>query len=186
MWRSDCSDCCPLNCAEAKDPETKGGTTGKVVAVDATKGTVTIADANNRERTYSITEETVIVGPRGGVVHSRLKDHRFHSGLPITVVANGSTATELHLGYDRKARGTAATSRRPDQPSASRRAKTPTRPIPDYNALDPTPSSTPAPPATTTPHVAVSWSAASRSARPPKTRLNRKKKRTKTANSPAR
>jgi hypothetical protein len=137
--------------AEAKDPEINGGTTGKVVAVDATKGTVTIADANNRERTYSITEETVIVGPRGGVVHSRLKDHRFHSGLPITVVAEGSTATQLHLGYDRKARGTAATSRTPATTSRpSNESPSTSDSAPSTTPSTPTPSSSPAPPATTT------------------------------------
>ena len=90
--------------AQAKDPEVKDGIAGKVVKVDVTNNTITIADENNRERTYSVTEETVIVGPRGGVVHRRLKDRRFHSGLPITVVADGKAAAELHLGYDRKHR----------------------------------------------------------------------------------
>jgi len=97
---------------EAKDPELKDGIPGTVVKVDVTQGTVTIAEKEGRERTYSINEQTVIVGPRGGIVKSRLRDHRFHSGLPISVVADGSTATELHLGYDRKPReGRTSTSR---------------------------------------------------------------------------
>ncbi len=128
--------------AEAKDPEIKDGTAGKVVTVDVSKGTVTIADSNNRERTYSITEETVIVGPRGGVVRGRLKDHRFHSGLPITVVASGSTATELHLGYDRKG-ATPAAPRVSGLPRASRENPT------SDSGTSTTPS-TPAPPTSTT------------------------------------
>ncbi|HET6325166.1 MAG TPA: hypothetical protein VFG04_10870 [Planctomycetaceae bacterium] len=141
--------------AEAKDSEVKDGVTGKVVTVDVAKGTVTIADSNNRERTYSINEETVIVGPRGGVVHSRLKDHRFHSGLPITVVANGTTAAELHLGYDRKAREMKATAGSP-RTRVSGSSKSPSS-TPNTNdsetttpSTSPAPSSTPTTPATTT------------------------------------
>lgn len=132
--------------ADAKDPETKDGTAGKVVTVDVSKGTVTIADSNNRERTYSVTEETVIVGPRGGVVRGRLKDHRFHSGLPITVVANGSTAAELHLGYDRKGHAATGTTRTPatSTPRASRE-----NPTANDSGTSTTPS-TPAPPTSTT------------------------------------
>jgi len=45
------------------------------------------------------------------VVRRRPHDPRFHNGLPITVVASGEAATELHLGIDRKARyGTTAAS----------------------------------------------------------------------------
>jgi hypothetical protein len=43
-------------------------------------------------------------------VHKRLKDSRFHAGLSITVVANGTTAAQLHLGYDRKMREGSGTS----------------------------------------------------------------------------
>ena len=89
---------------QAKESEIKDGIPGTVVKVDAAQGTVTIAEKEGRERTYTVNQETQIIGPRGGIVHSRLHDHRFHAGLPITVVANGTTAAELHLGYDRKAR----------------------------------------------------------------------------------
>src|SRR5262245_50270178 len=75
--------------AEGEKAAVKGGIEGKIVRVDADKGTVTIADVNQRERTFSITNETIIVGPRGGIVKRRLKDARFHNGLSITVVANG-------------------------------------------------------------------------------------------------
>jgi hypothetical protein len=141
--------------AQAKDSEIKDGIAGKIVAVDVSKGTVTIADANNRERTYSITEETVIVGPRGGLVRSRLKDHRFHSGLPITVVANGTTANELHLGYDRKARGTASTTRSSgprvsSTPSPSSEGPSTPDAGPSTPSSSPTPSSTPTPTTSTT------------------------------------
>jgi hypothetical protein len=112
--------------AQAKDPEIKDGIPGTVVNVDVNQGTVTIAEKGSRERTYSVTEETVIVGPRGGIVHRRLKDHRFHSGLPITIVADGTTAVELHLGYDRKARETSGVTSR--SASSSRPASDNTTP----------------------------------------------------------
>jgi hypothetical protein len=128
--------------AQAKDPEIKDGIAGTVVKVDATKDTITIADKSNRERTYSITNETIIVGPRGGVVHRRLKDHRFHGGLPITVVADGNTAVELHLGYDRKAKEAGET----PSPTRSRtfRSQSPSE-TPTTNDDSSTPSSSPAP-----------------------------------------
>jgi len=96
--------------AAEKKSEIKDGIEGKIVKVDVEKGSVTIADENGKERSFSITDETVIVGPRGGIVHKRLKDPRFHKGLSITVVATGSTAAQLHLGYDRKPKAGSATS----------------------------------------------------------------------------
>jgi hypothetical protein len=78
------------------------GVEGKVVKVDAAKGTLTVTSEGS-EKTYTVTAQTQIVGPRGGIVHRRLHDKRFHEGLPITVVANGTTATQLLLGIDRKA-----------------------------------------------------------------------------------
>ncbi|HXY32991.1 MAG TPA: hypothetical protein VEI07_02125 [Planctomycetaceae bacterium] len=91
--------------------DVKGGIEGKVVKADAAKGTITIISQGN-EKTYNVAAATVIVGPRGGIVRRRLHDPRFHEGLPITVVANGDTATQLVLGVDHKAakstEGTAA------------------------------------------------------------------------------
>ena len=95
--------------ADTKASDIKDGIPGKIVKVDVEQATVTIAGEDGRERTFNVTEETVIVGPRGGAVHKQLKDPRFHSGLAIVVVANGKAAAQLHLGYDRKARkGTSA------------------------------------------------------------------------------
>jgi hypothetical protein len=87
---------------EAKKSEIPGGIAAKVKQVDAEAGKLTVTTVDGRERTFTITDETTMVGPRGGVVRRRLKDPRFHPGLAITVVASGSSAKELHLGYDRK------------------------------------------------------------------------------------
>jgi hypothetical protein len=87
--------------AQAAGPDGKAGVEGKVVKVDAAKGTVTIA-SDGTDKTYNVTATTQIVGPRGGLVRRRLHDPRFHEGLPITVVANGDNATQLLLGIDRK------------------------------------------------------------------------------------
>jgi hypothetical protein len=91
----------PQQSKKSDKPEIKGGIEGKVKKVDVDKETLTII-ADGRERTFTVTDDTTIVGPRGGLVHRRLKDPRFHEGLEITVVAEGKTAKELHLGYDRK------------------------------------------------------------------------------------
>jgi hypothetical protein len=82
-------------------PEIKGGIEGEVKKVDVDKETLTMT-VNGKERTFTITDDTTIVGPRGGLVRKRLKDRRFHEGLEVTVVADGQKAKEVHLGYDRK------------------------------------------------------------------------------------
>jgi outer membrane lipoprotein-sorting protein len=85
---------------QAAGPDAKG-IEGKVAKVDAAKGSLTITTAAG-EKTFTVTDGTQIIGPRGGIVHKRLNDRRFHEGLPITVVANGENATQLLLGVDRK------------------------------------------------------------------------------------
>src|SRR5262245_31104042 len=94
----------PADAQETKKfdkPDIKGGIEGKVKRVDVDKETLTIT-VHGKERTFTITDATTIVRRRGGVVRRRLKDPRFHAGLEIIVVAEGKTAKELHLGYDRK------------------------------------------------------------------------------------
>jgi hypothetical protein len=87
--------------ADDQKTEIKGGIEGKVKKVDVDGKTLTITTTQGRDRTFSITNETTMVGPRGGKVRRRLHDPRFHEGLPVTIVADGSAATEVHLGYDR-------------------------------------------------------------------------------------
>jgi hypothetical protein len=91
------------SCAvQAAGPDVKNGIEGKVVKADAAKGTLIITSEKGGEQTFNVTASTQIIGPRGGIVHRRLHDPRFHEGLPITVVANGTAATQLLLGVDRK------------------------------------------------------------------------------------
>src|SRR6516165_9219929 len=73
-------------------PEIPGGIEGQVKSVDPEKNMLTITTSGGRERTFSITEDTTMLGPRGGKVRQRLKDHRFHEGMDITVVADGRAA----------------------------------------------------------------------------------------------
>ena len=118
-----------------KKTEIRGGIEATIKSVDADKGTVTVTTAEGRERTFHVNDETTIVGPRGGVVRRRLSDPRFHSGLELTVVATGTTATELHLGYNRKesAEGTTAgktatpprTTPKPTEPTDDAKTKAP-------------------------------------------------------------
>ncbi len=80
-----------------------GGIKGEIVKVDATKSTLTV-HTQTGDKTYTIAPTTQIVGPRGGVVHKRLQDPRFHAGLHVTIVGSGTTATQVLLGVDRKAK----------------------------------------------------------------------------------
>jgi hypothetical protein len=83
--------------------EIKGGIEGKVKRVDADGNKLTITTTQGRERTFTVDDDTMMVGPRGGKVRKHLKDPRFHEGFPLTVVAEGNTATEVHLGFAHEA-----------------------------------------------------------------------------------
>jgi hypothetical protein len=95
----------PAEAQSDKKSEIKGGIESKIKSVDADAGKLTVTTADGKDRTFTVNDDTTIVGPRGGVVRRRLKDPRIHAGLEITVVAAGTTAKELHLGYDRKEKG---------------------------------------------------------------------------------
>jgi hypothetical protein len=105
---------------KGEKPQIPGGIEGHVKSVDHEKETLSITTSDGRERTFTITEETTMLGPRGGKVRSRLKDRRFHEGMEVTVVAAGATAKEVHLGYDRSAQGQPTGS---SKPMAKRTAK---------------------------------------------------------------
>jgi hypothetical protein len=81
----------------------KGGIEGKVKMVDVENKTLTIVTDDGRSRTFTVTDETMMAGPRGGKVRRHLKDPRFHEGFPVTIVAEGNMATEVHLGFARQA-----------------------------------------------------------------------------------
>jgi hypothetical protein len=85
--------------ADDKKTEIKGGIEGKVKKVDVDAKTLTITTEQGRDRTFTVDDETTMVGPRGGKVRRRLKDPRFSEGISVTIVAEGNTATEIHLGF---------------------------------------------------------------------------------------
>jgi hypothetical protein len=123
-----------LMSAGADDQKTdiKGGIEGKVKKVDVEGKTLTITTAQGRERTFSITNETTMVGPRGGKVRRRLHDPRFHEGLSVTIVAEGNTAEEVHLGFDRadgdaKTEHTKTTRQDTEKPTRPSKTEPPTR-----------------------------------------------------------
>ena len=82
-----------------------GGMDGQVKSVDQEKQTLTIVTSGGRERTFTVTDETTMVGPRGGKVRRRLHDRRFHEGLDVTILADGNTAKEVHLGFSHREKG---------------------------------------------------------------------------------
>jgi hypothetical protein len=110
-----------------------GGIEGTVKSVDVENKQLTIVTAQGREHTYTVSDDTMMAGPRGGKVRKHLKDPRFREGFPVTIVAQGSTATEIHFGFtpggsQEKAdavRGAARETRAPTRPGA---ARTPTSP----------------------------------------------------------
>jgi hypothetical protein len=89
--------------ADDQKTEIKGGIPGKVKKVDVDAHKLTITTEQGRERTFTVNEDTTMVGPRGGKVRQRLKDPRFHEGMSVTIVADGATATEIHLGFQHHA-----------------------------------------------------------------------------------
>ena len=96
---------------KAEKPEIPGGIEGHVKSVDHEKATVSIIASNGRERTFKVTDDTTMIGPRGGKVRRRLNDKRFHEGMELTIVAEGGSATEIHLGFSRRNPGDAADSK---------------------------------------------------------------------------
>src|SRR5262249_6489223 len=88
--------------ADDQKTEIKGGIPGKVKKVDVDTQKLTITTDQGRERTFTVNDDTTMVGPRGGKVRRRLKDPRFHEGMSVTIVADGATATEIHLGFQHK------------------------------------------------------------------------------------
>jgi len=87
---------------KVEKPEIPGGIEGRVKSVDPQKSTLSITTSAGRERVFKITDDTTMLGPRGGKVRRRLNDPRFHEGMELTVVAEGSTAAEIHLGFSRR------------------------------------------------------------------------------------
>jgi hypothetical protein len=97
--------------APAVGADVPNGTKGEIVKVDAAKSTLTV-HTQSGDKTYMIAPTTQIVGPRGGIVHKRLQDPRFHAGLHVTIVGAGTSASQVLLGVDHKAKsGDAATSK---------------------------------------------------------------------------
>lgn len=90
---------------KAQKPPIPGGIEGHVKSVDLEKHTLTIVTTSNAERTFNITDETTMLGARGGKVRRGLRDPRFHQGMSLTVVPSGATAKEIHLGYNRREPG---------------------------------------------------------------------------------
>jgi hypothetical protein len=105
-------------------PEIKGGIEGKIKSVDVESKTLTITTTQGRDQTFQVTDDTVMVGPRGGKVRRHLKDPRFHEGFPVTIVADRKTATEVHLGYAKDASDEPAVSK-PKSKSAQPAATNP-------------------------------------------------------------
>jgi hypothetical protein len=105
-------------------PEIPGGIEGHLKSVDHEKQALIIIGPGGRERAFTVTEDTEMVGPRGGKVRRRLNDPRFHEGLDIIIVADGSTAKEVHLGYSRRQ---AEDTKNEPNAVASKKAPGPTR-----------------------------------------------------------
>jgi hypothetical protein len=122
---------------KSEKPEIPGGIEGHVKSVDHEKATVSIIASNGRERTFKVTEGTTMIGPRGGKVRRRLNDRRFHEGMELTIVAEGGSATEIHLGFSRRdpgdtaepkpvaKRGSADSGDRLEEPASGTRTKKP-------------------------------------------------------------
>jgi hypothetical protein len=67
----------------------KGGIEGRIKKVDVANNALTIITPAGKESTFTITEDTTLLGPRGGKVRRHLKDPRFQEGFPVTIVAQG-------------------------------------------------------------------------------------------------
>jgi hypothetical protein len=88
---------------DAKKPDKQaipGGIEAKVKQVDVEAGKLTVT-LDGRDRTFTITDDTTIVGPRGGVVRRRLESAsiervRQHPPRPLPCLLHITTGTEAH------------------------------------------------------------------------------------------
>jgi hypothetical protein len=111
--------------ADDQKTEIKGGIEGKIKKVDVDGNKLTITMEQGRERTFTITDETTMIGPRGGKVRKHLKDHRFREGFPVIIVAQGATASEVHLGFAKDAVGGTAEHTKSTSRTSERTARYP-------------------------------------------------------------
>jgi hypothetical protein len=83
--------------AQQKDKDTTE-LTAKVVKTDVEKGILTVADMG-KNREFTVTEQTKIVGPKGFDSKERLKDERFAAGweLKLTIAADGKKLVQIQL-----------------------------------------------------------------------------------------
>jgi hypothetical protein len=88
---------------DKKDPKATKGHVAKVKSVNHTKKTI-IVNIEGKDRVVAVTDETKIVGPRGGVSEDRLKDDRLKPGHTIKIIFNpgGKSAKEIHLSERKK------------------------------------------------------------------------------------
>jgi hypothetical protein len=72
--------------------------TAKLVKVDVARSILTVDDAS-KNRDFSVTEQTKILGPRGAPNKARLKDERFAPGgeLKLTTAADGKKLVQIQL-----------------------------------------------------------------------------------------
>jgi hypothetical protein len=89
-----------LVASEAAQQKDKNTTelTAKVVKTDVDKSIITVVDMG-KNRDFSVTDETKIIGPKGFDSKERLKDERFAPGweLKLTIAADGKKLVQIQL-----------------------------------------------------------------------------------------
>jgi hypothetical protein len=87
--------------AAQQGKDAKGGkeVTCKVTKVDADKKVVSVTTEDGKKMELKITDDTKIVGPRGGLSKERLKDDRLKVGaeIKVTLGADGKKVMQIML-----------------------------------------------------------------------------------------
>jgi len=83
--------------AKKDDKDTSKTIAGKVTKVDATKNTVSVTTDDGKKMDLTVTDDTKIVGPRGGISKDRLKDDRLTVGAEIKVTMDGKKVKQIEL-----------------------------------------------------------------------------------------
>jgi hypothetical protein len=87
---------------DTKETKTAKGVSGKLKNVNQAKGTLTVSPETGADRTFSVTEDTKFLGPRGGdrgMGKEGLNDETLMKGADVRVVpaADGKNAAEVYL-----------------------------------------------------------------------------------------
>ena len=108
IWGFGLSSTTAQEAKKPEKPQIPGGIEGHVKSVDHEKETLSIMASNGKERTFKVTEETMMIGPARRQSSPSFERQKISRGHGTDGGGRGNSATEIHLGFSRRNAGDAA------------------------------------------------------------------------------